>query len=52
MVDNPDVTILHKVDQYRNCNTFLEEKGAINYGIKKSLDILPITHFPHVFHQT
>lgn len=43
MVDNPDETILHKVNQCKNCCTSLEEEGAIDYEIKQSFDIPPIT---------
>ena len=39
MVDNPDETILHKVDQCRNCCTSLEEEVAIDYEIKQGFGL-------------
>lgn len=42
MVDNPDETVIHKVDQCSSCHTSLEEVEANNYERRQTFDIPPV----------
>lgn len=43
MVDNPDKTVIHKVDQCSSCHTSLEDEEAKDYEIRQTFDIPPVT---------
>lgn len=43
MVDNPDETVIHDVNECSNCHTSLENKEAKNYEIRQTFDIPPVT---------
>lgn len=42
MVDNPDETVIHKIDKCSNCHTSLEDEEAKDYEIRQAFDIPPI----------
>jgi transposase len=43
MVDNPDETVIHDVNECSNCHTSLENKEAKDYEIRQTFDIPPVT---------
>lgn len=43
MVDNPDETVIHGVNECSNCHTSLEDKEAKDYEIRQTFDIPPVT---------
>jgi transposase len=42
MVDNPDETVIHNVNEYSNCHTSLEEEEAKDYEKRQTFDIPPV----------
>lgn len=43
MVDNPDETVIHDVNECSNCHTSIENKAAKDYEIRQTFDIPPVT---------
>ncbi len=42
MVDNPDETVIHNVNECSNCHTSLEEEEAKDYEKRQTFDIPPV----------
>lgn len=42
MVDNPDETIIHNVNECSSCHTSLEDEEAKDYEIRQTFDIPPV----------
>ena len=42
MVDTPDETVIHKIDECSNCHTSLEDEKAKDHEIRQTFDIPPI----------
>ena len=43
MVDNPDVTVIHNVNECSSCHTSLEDEEAKDYERRQTFDIPPVT---------
>jgi len=43
MVDNPDETVIHSVNECSNCHTSLEDEKVGDYEIRQTFDIPPVT---------
>jgi transposase len=43
MVDNPDLTVIHNVNECSSCHTSLEDEEAKDYERRQTFDIPPVT---------